>query len=109
MGLDITIYEQEPVICPCCGTIVKYDSVDEVFSGGREWYEYLENIGYYIPYEKRTKDSEWYGKDMQLTGDQASELVGCATKHKVYNYDEIQQLVYNAKIEGHTVTINADW
>lgn len=112
MGLNITIYEKEPVICPCCKAIVKYDTVDEVISGGKNWYDFLENIGYYIPYEKQS-DKEaiksWYGKDMELSLEQATNMVEFARQHKVYNYYEIEQLIRDTKLEGHSIVINADW
>lgn len=112
MGLDITIYEKESVICPHCGTIVKYDTVDEVISGGKDWYDFLENIGYYIPYGKQSDKeavTSWYGRDMILTFEQATNMVKFARQHKVYNYYEIEQLVRDTKLEGHSIVINADW
>lgn len=112
MGLDITIYEKELVICPCCKAIVKYDTVDEVISSGKDWYDFLENIGYYIPYEEQS-DKEaiksWYGKDMELGLEQATNMVKFVRQHKVYNYYEIEQLVRDTKLEGHSIVINASW
>lgn len=112
MGLDITIYEKEPIICPHCKTIVDYNTVDEVTSGGKDWYDFLENIKYYIPYEKWNKnkhEASWYGQDMILTLEQATNMVKFARQHKVYNYYEIEQLVRDTKLEGHSIVINADW
>lgn len=112
MGLDITIYEKEPVICPCCRAIVKYDTVDEAISSGKDWYDFLENIGYYIPYEKQSDKeavNSWYGKDMELSLEQVTNMVKFVRQHKVYNYYEIEQLVRNTKLEGHLIVINADW
>lgn len=112
MGLDITIYEKEPVICPCCRAIVKYDTADEVNSSGKDWYDFLENIGYYIPYKKQSDKeavNSWYGKNMELSLEQVTDMVKFVRQHKVYNYYEIEQLVRNTKLEGHLIVINADW
>ena len=54
MSLDITIKERKEFRCPDCGRLVTTKDIDEECSGGRLWYNFLELIGYYVPYEKRT-------------------------------------------------------
>ena len=52
MGLDITIMERKDVRCPHCGEVVNTVDVSSTDSGGRLWYDFLERLGYYVPYEK---------------------------------------------------------
>lgn len=54
MGLDITVMERKDVRCPHCGEVINTVDVASTDSGGRAWYEFLENIGYCVPYGKRT-------------------------------------------------------
>lgn len=74
MSLDITIREQQEFRCPECGRLVTTQYIGEECSGGRVWYKFLEPIGYYVPYEKRTKENDWYGLDMVLSEEQAKQL-----------------------------------
>ena len=78
-------------------------------SGGRLWYDFLEKLGYYVPYEKRTKENDWYGKDMILDNEQAKQLVDYAVKKEVYNWDGVERVVTEALAHGNKVVINADW
>lgn len=78
-------------------------------SGGRLWYDFLERLGYYVPYEKRTKENDWYGKDMVLDNEQAKQLVDYAVKKEVYNWDGVEWIVTKALAHGNKVVINADW
>ena len=78
-------------------------------SGGRVWYEFLEPIGYYVPYEKRTKENDWYGEDMVLTEEQAKQLADFVSDNKPYNARDIECLVARALLHGNKVVINADW
>lgn len=73
MSLDITIMERKAVRCPHCGEVVNTVDVASTDSGGRLWYDFLEKLGYYVPYEKRTKENDWYGKDMVLDNEQAKQ------------------------------------
>ena len=36
-----------------------YVDIASTDSGGRLWYDFLERLGYYVPYEKRTKENDW--------------------------------------------------
>lgn len=78
-------------------------------SGGRLWYDFLERLGYYVPYEKRTKENDWYGKDMVLDNEQAKQLADYAVKKEVYNWDGVEWIVTEALAHGNKVVINADW
>ena len=60
-------------------------------SGGRLWYDFLERLGYYVPYEKRTEKNDWYSKDMVLDNEQAKQLVDYAVKKEVYNWDGVER------------------
>lgn len=53
MGLDIVVMERKDVRCPHCGEVITSVDVSSVNSGGRLWYDFLERLGYYVPYEKR--------------------------------------------------------
>ncbi len=55
MGLDITVMERRDVRCPHCGEVINTVDVASTDSGGRLWYDFLEKLGYYVPYEKRTQ------------------------------------------------------
>jgi hypothetical protein len=109
MSLDIEITQRKPVIYPQCGEIVAYTHVDTIDSGGRAWYPFLESIGYYVPYDQRTEENNWYGKDMMLTGDQAKELCLFLQKKDVYRGEEVEAMVDTAMAENNTIVVNADW
>lgn len=109
MSLDITISRAKEIRCPCCGCFIMHQVQDTECSGGRVWYDILEKIGYYVPYEKRTAENDWYGKDMILTDEQAKELYEYAKTHYAYNSDAVANIVANAICSGEKVVINADW
>ena len=109
MGLDITVMERKVVRCPRCGEVITMVDVASIDSGGRLWYDFLERLGYYVPYEKRTKENDWYGKDMVLDNEQAKQLVDYAVKKEVYNWDGVESVVATALAHGNKVVINADW
>lgn len=109
MGLDITVMERKDVRCPHCGEVINTVEVDGTNSGGSLWYDFLEKIGYYAPYEKRTKENDWYGKDMVLDNEQAKQLVDYAVKKEVYNWDDVDRVVTMALLHENKVVINADW
>ena len=77
MGLDITVMERRDVRCPHCGEVITTVDVASTDSGGRLWYDSLERLGYYVPYEKRTKENDWYGKDMVLDNEQEGTDTTC--------------------------------
>ena len=56
MGLDIVVMERKDVRCPHCGEVINTVDIASTDSGGRAWYEFLENIGYCVPYGKRTEE-----------------------------------------------------
>ena len=109
MSLDISIREQQEFHCPDCGRLVTTQYIGEEYSGGRVWYNFLEPIGYYVPYEKRTEGNDWYGKDMVLTEEQAKQLAQFVSDNLPIYYYDIKVLVERALIRGNKVVINADW
>lgn len=109
MGLDISIEAYEPIKCPHCEETVAAKKVNGVDSCGWDWYKFLEPIGYYVPYEKRTPENDWYGKDMTLTEEQCRTLIDFVTAEHVYNCGAINFLVSCALRDGNKVVINADW
>ncbi len=82
MGLDIVVMERKDVRCPHCGEVIITVDVASTDSGGSLWYDFLERLGYYVPYEKRTKENDWYGKDMVLDNEQAKQLADYAVKKR---------------------------
>ena len=104
MGLDVTIKEVQEFRCPDCGKLVTTKDVNEVSVEGPAWYDFLRSINYYNVYG----DSDWYGKDMALTDEQARELAEYSVK-KIWMNNDIEKLVAVALLRGHKVTINADW
>ena len=109
MSLDITIKERKEFRCPDCGRLVTTQDIDAECSGGRVWYGFLESVGYYVPYEARTEENDWYGKDMVLTEEQAKQLAAFVSENKPYNANSIYGLVARALLHGNKVVINADW
>lgn len=101
--------EHRDVRCPHCGEVINTVEVDGTDSGGSLWYDFLEKLGYYVPYEKRTEKNDWYGKDMVLDNEQAKQLVDYAVKKEVYNWDGVERVVAEALAHGNKVVINADW
>ena len=109
MSLDITIKERKEFCCPDCGRLVTTQDIGAECSGGRVWYNFLEPIGYYVPYEKRTKENDWYGLDMVLSEEQAHQLIRFVLDYQPTEYDKIELLVERALARGNKVVINADW
>ena len=111
MGFAITVSRYDVGKCPHCGKPIKDTFRDYEVSGGRVWKEYLEEIGYYAPYEIREKEPErdFYGKDMTLTTEQAKYLATFARVRDVYSWVSIVALVDCAIENGELVVINADW
>lgn len=111
MGFDITVRRCDVAKCPHCGQPIRGTTRDYEYSGGRSWGEYLEKIGYYVPYEIREKEPErdFYGKDMTITSEQAKYLAIFAREHELYNWASIAALVDHAIENGDFVVINADW
>ena len=109
MSLDITIKERKEFRCPDCGRLVTTQDISAESSGGRVWYNFLEAIGYYVPYEKRTEENDWYGKDMELTEEQVKQLRQFVYDYQPIDYYDIEVLVARALLHGNKVVINADW
>ena len=109
MSLDITVKERKEFRCPDCGRLVTTQDIDAEWSSGRVWYDFLEPIGYYVPYEKRTEENDWYGEDMVLTEEQAKQLADFVSDNQPYNYMDVEGLVARALLHGNKVVINADW
>lgn len=109
MGLDIRITRRKAIICPHCGKVVGYDIVGDCDSGGRAWYPFLESIGYYVSYEERTEENDWYGKDKVLTEEQALELHKFVTEHELYNTYELPAMIATAILADDQIVVNADW
>ena len=109
MGLDIRFIHRKNIVCPKCGEIVGHTDVDCIDAGGRGWYTILESIGYYVPYEQRTDENDWYGKDMVLTEEQADEVYQFAKKNDLYCSYLVQKLIAEAIYENDSVVVNADW
>ena len=109
MSLDITIKERKEFYCTDCGRLVTTQDIDAECSGGRVWYNFLEPIGYYVPYEKRTEENDWYGLDMVLSEEQAKQLAQFVVDYQPHNYNDIEDMVARALMRGNIVVINADW
>lgn len=110
MGLDITFYQRKDVVCPHCNAVVTQKTIDSVSSGGRVWYDILEELGYYVPYEKRTKENDWYAKDMVLTVEQAKRVYDYIKGQPNVMFSEsICDLIAVTLLEKDKLVINADW
>lgn len=109
MSLDITIKERKGFRCPDCGRLVTTQDIDAECSGGRVWYNFLEQIEYYVPCGKRTEENDWYGEDMVLTEEQAKQLADFVSDYCPYNCGATVNLVARALLHGNKVVINADW
>ena len=109
MSLDIAIKERKEFRCPDCGRLVTTRDIYTECSGGREWYNFLEQIEYYVPREKRTEENDWYGKDMVLTEEQAKQLADFVSDNQPYNYMDVEGLVARALLHGNKVVINSSW
>lgn len=109
MGLDVRVIQRRKILCPNCGEVVSHVDIECLDSGGRAWYDPLESIGYYVPYEQRTEGNEWYGKDMVLDEKQAKHIRDFVKHSNVYNCIDISNLIAAASVDGDDVVINADW
>ena len=109
MSLDIRFTQRKKNVCPHCGKITGHTDVYVVDSGGRVWYPFLESIGYYVPYEQRTEENDWYGKDMVLTEVQTKKLYEFVREHDAYNDNQIKQIIAVAMLEKDDIVVNADW
>lgn len=109
MSLDITIKLQKEHRCPDCGKLVFLETVHEVESAGKEWYNFLIDVGYYIPHNTNYGNTDWYGQDMVLSELSVKSLFAFVHDVQPYHYDLIFGLINEAKTHGLRVTINADW
>lgn len=109
MSLDIEFTRSRNIVCPKCGDIIETLVVESSASGGRVWYEFLESLGYYVPYDQRTEENDWYGKDMILTEEQVKEAIRFVRTHEISREGSILKLLVDAIMFNHTVVVNADW
>ncbi len=109
MGLDIRFTRRKKIVCPRCGEIVGHTDEERIDGGGRGWYPLLESLGYYVPYEQRTEENDWYGKDMVLTAEQSAELHRFAQQHDLYGSVGLPSLIATARYENDDIVVNADW
>ena len=109
MSLDITIKERKEFRCPDCGRLVTTQDIAEECSSGRVWYDFLQGVGYYVEDDNPTEENDWYGKDMELTEEQAKQLAQFVSDYQPTYYDDIEVLVARALLHGNKVVINADW
>lgn len=109
MGLDIRFTRRKNIVCPKCGEVVGHTDVYCVHGGGRVWYPLLESLGYYVPYEQRTEENDWYGKDMVLTSEQADEVYRFAKMHDLYGSYGVPEMILDALYEKDSIVVNADW
>ena len=115
MGFGIIVSRYDVGKCPHCGKPIKGTMQDYEYSGGRVWKEYLEKIGYYVPYEIREKEPErdFYGKDMMLTSEQTKDLATFARKTRTIQLGKHcgAGRLRNRKRRfcSYRVVIDADW
>lgn len=110
MSLDIRFTSYEGGVCPHCGEIVGRKEIDCAESGGKGWYPILEELGYYVPYEQRTEENEWYGKDMVLTEEQADKVYRFVCDNPdLYDSCYVRRVLASALYEKYTIVVNADW
>ena len=109
MSLDITIKERKEFRCPDCGRLVTTKDIDEEYSSGRVWYDFLQGVGYYVEGDNPPEENDWYGEDMELTEEQAKQLAQFVSDNHPYNARDIECLVARALLHGNKVVINADW
>ena len=78
-------------------------------SGGSEWYDFLQGVGYYVEDDNPTEEDDWYGEDMELTEEQAKQLADFVSDNQPYNYMDVEGLVARALLHGNKVVINSSW
>jgi len=90
---------------------VEMETIDTSGSGGRNWYPILESIGYYVPYDQRTEENDWYGKDMTLTEEQLREVYTYVKNNRfeLFYGESVLGTLGRAIIDGNEVVVNADW
>lgn len=110
MSLDIRFRKEKVVLCPHCGERVCNQVERELSSGGRGWYLILESLGYYVPWDERTEENDWYAKDMTLTNSQMKEVCAFLRKHSdLYEAPEIHEMIASAILTDDEIVVNADW
>ena len=109
MSLDITIKERKEFRCPDCGRMVTTQDIYAECSGGKEWYDFLQGVGYFVEDDNPTEEEDWYGEDMVLTEEQAKQLADFVSDIQPYNARNVEHLVAMALLRGNKVVINADW
>lgn len=109
MGFAIEIRQFEVDKCPHCGKPIIGTMIDWTESSGPVWRDFLKDIGYYRPYDKRNPCNDWYGKDMVLTVEQIKKLDSFSRTYDVYGKKNICTLAEEALKDGYFIAINANW
>ena len=110
MGLDIRFISRKNILCPHCKSLVTTEDVHIVESDGHGWYNILEQLGYFVSYEDRTEENNWYGKDMTLTVEQAKIVYQFVKENPdLYDANGVICLIATAILDENAVVINADW
>lgn len=111
MSVDVRVSAERPIKCPHCGEIVHYITIIDETSGGDIWLKFLENIGYYAPYDEALGDRNWphYAETMILTDDQVKKLLKFLKNDKVPNNDSVWSVVNHALKNNDKVGVFAIW
>ena len=109
MSLDITIKERKEFYCPDCGRLVTTQDICAECSSGRVWYDFLQDVGYYVEDDNPPEENDWYGRDMELAEEQAKRLADFVSDYQPTDYDDIEVLVARALLHGNKVVINSNW
>ena len=111
MSLDIEFIRKEEIRCPHCHKPVTTKDIRSESSDGKGWFSFLEEIGYYIPFVRRSNssDSGLHGEELPLTEKQIKLLIEFLEKEKPQNWKEIESLVAAAFIYKDIVIVRADW
>ena len=112
MGLDINFSVKMPNICPHCGEVCSYKTLEVEASGGRVWHDFLTKIGGDLPYESETDGEERYGEDYTLTEKELDLLLDFLERNEVYCGDCIEKIAVLVKAranKGYILVVTADW
>ena len=109
MSLDITIKERKEFYCPDCGRPVTTQDIGAECSSGRVWYDFLQDVVYYVEDDNPPEENDWYGRDMELAEEQAKRLADFVSDYQPTDYDDIEVLVARALLHGNKVVINSNW
>ena len=105
MSLSVRFAARMNIVCPHCDEVIGHVDKKVVETGGRSWLPFLERIGYYVPYERRTSENDWYGKDRILTEDEVKLLREQAETRHMPDGHKVALLTRWAD----EIVVNADW